>query len=169
MKYTFSAILALVLCMAFVFGCQAPASQQTPSSGLANPMVESNPDEILQKLGVEFLVPEGAEDVRYFIISDKMAEMQFRLDGSDCNARIQPESEFTDISGMYYDWVSTENCSIGSCEGKLTRASENGNSVSCCLWYDAVPGLMYSLSVIGGSADTLSVAVSVYTPMQTES
>ena len=70
MKYTFSAILALVLCMAFVFGCQAPASQQTPSSGLANPMVESNPDEILQKLGVEFLVPEGAEDVRYFIISD---------------------------------------------------------------------------------------------------
>ena len=169
MKYTFSAVLALVLLVSCVFGCQAPASQETPSSGLSNPMAASNPEEILQKIGVEFLVPEGAENVQYFIISDKMAEMQFRLDGSDCSARIQPESEFTDISGMYYDWVSTENCAIGTCEGKLMSASENGKPVSCCLWYDATSGLMYSLSVVGGSADALSAAVSVYTPMQTES
>ena len=96
MKNTVLVIIALALCASCVFGCQAPASQE---AGLPNPMVESNPEEILQKLGVEFLVPEGAEDVRYFIISGKMAEMQFRLDGSDCNARIQPEPEFTDISG----------------------------------------------------------------------
>lgn len=166
MKNTVLVIIALALCASCVFGCQAPASQE---AGLPNPMVESNPEEILQKLGVEFLVPEGAEDVRYFIISGKMAEMQFRLDGSDCNARIQPEPEFTDISGMYYDWNQTENFSIGACEGKRMIASEDGKPVSCCLWYDTVPGLMYSLSVVGGSADILSAAISVYSPMQTES
>ena len=71
MKNTVLVIIALALCASCVFGCQAPASQE---AGLPNPMVESNPEEILQKLGVEFLVPEGAEDVRYFIISGKMDE-----------------------------------------------------------------------------------------------
>lgn len=169
MKHTLSVIIALLLCVSCLFGCKAPASQEGPQSGLANPMVESNPEEILEKLGVEFLVPEGAEEVKYFIISNQMAEMQFRLNGSDCSARIQPEAEYTDISGMYYDWTNTENCSIGWCEGKLMSSSEGDKPVSCCLWYDHVPGLMYSLSVIGGSADALSTAASVYTPMQTES
>ena len=164
MKHTFSVIIALLLCVACVFGCQASSSQ----SELPNPMKESDPDEILEKLGVALLVPEGAEEVKYFIISDKTAEMQFRLNGSACTARIQAESELTDISGMYYDWSATENCSIGWCEGKLMSASDGGNPVSCCLWYDAVPGLMYSLSVVGGEADALAVATAVYTPMQTD-
>lgn len=169
MKYTLSVIIALLLCVSCVFGCQAPASQEGAQSSLSNPMVESSPEEILEKIGVEFLVPEGAEEVKYFIISNQMAEMQFRLNGSDCSARVQPETELTDISGMYYDWSQTDNCSIGWCEGKLMRSSEGEKPVSCCLWYDHVPGLMYSLSVIGGSADALSTAASVYTPMQTES
>ena len=169
MKYTLSVIIALLMCASCLFGCQSPASQGGSQSSLPNPMVESDPEDILEKLGVEFLVPEGAEEVKYFIISNQMAEMQFRLNGSECSARIQPAEEFTDISGMYYDWNRTDNCSIGRCEGKLTSSSSGEKPVSCCLWYDQVPGLMYSLSVVGGSADALSTAASVYTPMQTES
>ena len=74
MKYTLSVIIALLLCVSCVFGCQAPASQEGAQSSLSNPMVESSPEEILEKIGVEFLVPEGAEEVKYFIISNQMAD-----------------------------------------------------------------------------------------------
>ena len=45
--------------------------------GIANPVVQSNPEEILEVLGIRFNEPEGASGVRYSIIGGKTAQMDF--------------------------------------------------------------------------------------------
>ncbi|MCI7545644.1 MAG: hypothetical protein MSA96_02510, partial [Treponema porcinum] len=66
--------------------------------GIVNPVVQSNPEEILEQLGIRFNEPEGASGVRYSIIGGKTAQMDFVWNGVECTARISGETAFTDIS-----------------------------------------------------------------------
>ncbi|MDY5049394.1 MAG: hypothetical protein SPF11_07630, partial [Treponema porcinum] len=108
--------------------------------GIVNPVVQSNPEEILEQLGIRFNEPEGASGVRYSIIGGKTAQMDFVWNGVECTARISGETAFTDISGMYFSWKTVTDTDIGRCPAVVKLADSGGSSVGVCLWYDTVPG-----------------------------
>ncbi len=133
--------------------------------GIVNPVVQSNPEEILEQLGIRFNEPEGASGVRYSIIDGKTAQMDFVWNGVECTARISGETAFTDISGMYFSWKTVTDTDIGRCPAVVKLADSGGSSVGVCLWYDTVPGLMCSVSVKSGATQELLEKLSrqVYT------
>ncbi len=135
------------------------------SVGIANPVVQSDPQEILDVLGIRFNEPEGASGVRYSIIGGKTAQMDFVWKGVECTARISGEPSFTDISGMYFSWKSEINTNVGRCAATVKLAETGGSTTGVCLWYDIVPGLMCSVSVKSGATQELLEELSrqVYT------
>ncbi len=76
------------------------------------------------------------------------------------------------ISGMYFAWDHEEAVQINHCEGTLGLAQTGSEDwVELCQWFDAAPGLMYSLSVSTTDSDGLdltAVADMVYLPVQGE-
>ena len=100
--------------------------------------------------------------------------MQFKLGEDEYCARIKPdaleEDQLDNISGMYFQWENEEEVTIGHCPGTIGQAQTGTEEyVELCLWYDIVPGLMYSLSVYTIELDGLdltAVAEMVYEPAQ---
>lgn len=138
-------------------------------SGMPNPMRESSAQEILDTLGLSFAIPDRAEDVAYHIIDmddgTALAQAVFTLDGTEITYRIQPAASFTDISGVYEDWTTAESVQIQYGSGEA-YCSDSGKGV--CLWYDAAPGLMYSVYMSANAdIDTLAaLAGELFVPMQ---
>ena len=138
--------------------------------GIANPWYITDAQGVMDMVGVEFGVPEGAEDVAWFVLaSERLAEMQFTWNGMEYTARIKFAGEFEDISGMYYTWDDEQPCKVSWCEGVTRRAADEGRTVELCLWFDVVPGIMYSLTTSGEDLDgfdILAAAEQVFVPMQ---
>ncbi len=151
---------------------ELPDSSAYGMVGMANPWTEITEEDLTAKTGFTFGIPVGAEDVRYFSLNGgEMVEMQFSLNNCRMTARISPQNAFTDISGLYYSWESRQAFNIGPCPAVLWAAPDGTSSVQLCLWYDAVPGLMYSLSAEGeipSDFDITATAASVYIPIQTD-
>ena len=130
---------------------------------IANPWEDMTREELLEASGLTFGVPEGAENVIYrYLKSENLAEMQFSIGGDEFCARIQPaalqEGELMDISGMYFAWENEETVRIGHCAGTIGQAQADSEDwVERCLWYDTVPGLMYSVSVSTTDLDGLDL------------
>ena len=145
---------------------------ETPVEGMPNPWLDTTAEGLMEALGVEFKVPEGAENVVFRMLKEEsLAEMDFDLDGMEYTARIQPAVEWTDISGMYYEWENTlEDFTIGSCPAWEGRAADGEATADLCLWFDVVPGLMYSLGTVGegdlDGFDLTAIAEQVYAPVQ---
>ena len=158
----------IVLIMAFALVCSAALAE----AGMANPWAETTADGLMEKLGLQFGVPEGATDVRYRMMeAEKLAEMTFTWDDMEYTARIKPAAAFEDISGLYYSWENVEeDDSVGGCPTWEARAEDGDRIVDLCLWYDAAPGLMYSLNTSGpdhlDGFDILAAAQQVYVPVQ---
>ena len=142
---------------------------------IANPWKDMTEEELSQVSGLSFGVPEGAENVVYrWLENDSLAEMQFTLDSDEYIARVKPaalqEGEIDNISGMYFYWDNEEKVQIKYCDGRLYLAQTGSEDwVELCLWYDAAPGLMYSLSVYTTDPDGLdltAVAEMVFLPVQ---
>ena len=145
------------------------------SAGMENPWADMTADELMEAAGVAFGVPEGADNVIYrYCANEQTAEMQFTLDGDEYIARIKPSAleygQLENISGMYFGWENEIEVDIKGCYGTLGQAQTGTEEfVELCLWYDFVPGLMYSLSVYTTDLDGLdltAVAEQVYVPMQ---
>ena len=138
--------------------------------GMMNPWAEVSAEELAERTGCRFGLPEGAEDVRCFVLNGgEMAEMQFTLNGCRLTARIAAAAAFTDISGMYYAWTSTEAFNVAQCPAVIWTAPAEEGQAQVCLWYDAVPGLMYSVSACGDACpDLKTVAEALYIPVQAE-
>lgn len=136
--------------------------------GMINPWVGTDAEGFMEALGMTVAIPEGAENVAYRLMGD-LGEAQFTLDGMDYTARIKPAADFEDISGMYYEWESDESVTIGGCEGTEARVRDGDTTVDVCLWFDAAPGIMYSLSTKGADLDGFdltAVAEMIYAPVQ---
>lgn len=173
-------ITLFLLCAAFIFGSAAAFDKTEKSAGtsvigMANPWTETDPAGLMETLGLQFDVPEGAEKVVYRMLeSDKLAEMQFELYGMPFTARIKPAgTELEDISGLYYDWEYEETM-----KGDFTRrwyqeehkkTHDGDDIVEVYLWFDIVPGLTYSLSTKAPDLDgfdIIAVAEMVCHPVQ---
>ena len=148
------------------------AEDADSSANVVNPVSEATAAEVLERTGVSFSIPAGAKDVSYFIIetdSCEIAEMDFRLNGAACACRIcgteVPTDGLQDISGMYYEWTSTDTAAISGNDAELYWIEEEQGIV---LWYDYTVGLMYSLAVdSGASRDSLILlAEELYNPLQ---
>ena len=148
-------------------------TEQPEDVGMINPWIDTTAEQLTELSGLSFGVPEGAENVIYrWLEADQLAEMQFTLDGDEYCARIQPAAEVMNISGMYFAWDHEEAVQINHCEGTLGLAQTGSEDwVELCQWFDAAPGLMYSLSVSTTDSDGLdltAVADMVYLPVQGE-
>lgn len=180
------AIFATVIMLTFVFTACAgeaetevdPESEQTEGvidtddqDNMVNPLVESDAETVAQQLGFALGVPEGAENVEYFILSGDTEELRFTLDGLNYTARLKPTADFEDISGMYYTWTNTLDDELEGRECKLMRYNGEDGDIDLCLWYDAAPGLMYSLTTSDSTLDGFditAIALQVFEPVQTE-
>ena len=148
MKRTIIALLCVVLATSLFASALA----------IANPWVESTSGDIAEAIGATFGIPEGAEDISYSMMPDDgLAEMQFTLDGMEYIARIKPSEEFTDISGMYYEWEREEPCVIAFMQGLVKRVTVEEETMELCLWHDADMGLMYSLATSGADLDGFDI------------
>ena len=149
MKKTLSILLALALCL---FG--AAMAEAT----LANPWVDATAEDIAEAIGAAFGIPEGAEDIAYsFMPDESLAEMRFALDGMEYVARIQPAEEFTDISGLFYEWEAESSFTIAGFEGLEQRAADGDVTIDSALWFDSDMGLMYALSTSGADLDGFDI------------
>lgn len=166
-RKTMAAVLALAVFMALtagsIFACAEAAT------GLVNPLQEGTKESVLEATGFSLTAPEGAQNVRYFTIyqegSPLIAEMRFEQDGKNYTYRMQASDKYTDISGFYYKW---ENESQGKVEYVDANLFWNAGKEGMILWYDVVPGVMYSLTVDTG-ADPLSLCTMadlVFVPLQ---
>lgn len=164
--------IALFLAVTVLLSCALGGcgkKESASSAGIANPMVETDEAGLMEQLGLRFGTAADAEDVKYFVINNSLGEMQFTLDGVELCARIQPAAEFTDISGMNYDVDTQTDVAVGGCAGKLMTYAVTDTNVQALLWFDVVPGIMYSLSAQGkdlSAIDLPAIAAQVYSPMQ---
>ena len=155
-----------------LYDAQRNGEESEPVIGMPNPVVATDAKGIMEKLGFEFKVPKDAKNVKYSIISDKIAQMDFTLDGMDFTARIGQEEGpeiMSDISGMYYKWDTEEDCKVAHCAGKVMRAIADGKTHDVCIWHDVVPGLVYSVSVSAPDLDGFditAIAEAVFSPAQ---
>ncbi len=144
-----------------------------PASGIAESepalWTDSTAEEVMNAVGVRFNVPAEAENAAYQI-SDSAAQMNFTMHGVAYAARIQPTASFENISDYEFDpWAIEDECMIGWCEAKVMLAQADGKIAALCLWYDAAPGLMYSVSACVDELkglDIQSAAESVFEPLQ---
>ena len=175
-------VLSILIFSIFLFSCGKDASLSAEEStvtkrksspeklALPNPVKKSSEEELMNSLGVTFGRPMGASDIYYSIVGDKMAQMDFMYDGHQCHARIRPSAEFEDISGFFYDWENEGNVRIGWCDGKVKYSIQGDEVCGICLWWDAAPGLMYSVSMRTGATPELlqQLAEEVYVVTQGE-
>jgi len=132
-------------------------------------------DAIFSVLGTQLSrAPEGAEDVHYnaFYLDDlPVGETAFTLNGVSCVYRIAPtydvSADFADISGVEGDFAHRAEAEVGWCPARLAWNEDGGGKV---VWFDVVPGQLYSLTVDSGATQEglLELASSLFSPAQGE-
>ncbi len=150
----------------------------TAALSIPNPWTDVTAEQLMELSGMAFNVPKGAEEVSYYYLAESsLAEMTFTLNGQACCARISPiissDGHIEDISGLYYNWETSEDTEVGTCPAIIkTAREEDGTQIKLCIWHDIAPGITYSLSVKGKDLDNAAVralAEEVYIPTQGDS
>lgn len=138
--------------------------------GMANPWIDTTQEDLEARTGMHLRVPEGATDVLWRVLTTAdLAELRFNLSGAEYTARAVRADYFRDISGMYYSWLTEQECRIGGSAGMLQIAVGGEKLVQ---WYDEAAGVMYALSVSDGettNADVLAAAETVSAPYRAQS
>lgn len=129
--------------------------------------------EIVDALGYNITAaPEGAEDILYSAFSMDgltVAETTFLLNGVHYIYRMAETSDvspdFSDISGDASVYDSHAESEVLWCPARIDYTESGGGKI---IWFDVVPGLLYSLVMeSGASADALlKMAETVFTPAQ---
>ena len=88
------------------------APVETPGTALPNPVVEVESAADFEALGVKIDAPEGATDVSYRIIGDKLAEITFTLDGVTYTYRSANTGTEEDISGVYTEFEERSDIAV---------------------------------------------------------
>ena len=129
--------------------------------------------EIVETLGYQMAVaPNGAEQVVYDVLTlDGLAvgETIFVLDGVSYTYRTAATTEitedFADISGLTAQYPVNETAAVSYCDARLSYEDNGSGKI---VWFDPVPGLLYSLTMdSGASADAMTLmAEQLFTPTQ---
>jgi len=129
--------------------------------------------DIVKELGYSVAVaPEQATDVTYdaFRLNDLVvAETTFVLDDNRHRFRMSAtpdvSADFADISGLGNHFDTFLTSTVGWCPAKIYY-NENGSGK--IIWFDIVPGLLYSLSMERNASEEalLSLAHELFVPAQ---
>ncbi len=154
--------LLIMLSAVLISCCAFDKMEKTGKSdlvGMPNPWVETDPEGLMQSLGLKFEVPEEAEDVIFRMNeSEQIAEMQFVLNKLPFIARIKPSGlEMEDISGLNYKWDFEKESNEHWFQEKKMKAKDGNKTVEAFLWFDIVPGLTYSISTEGTDLDGFDI------------
>ena len=132
-------------------------------------------DSIFSTLGGQLNnAPEGAGDIHYNAFHlDGLAvgETTFTLDGVSCAYRIaltyDTSSDFADISGVAEEFDHRAEAEVGWCPARLAW---NDGGAGKVVWFDLVPGQLFSLSVDAGASQErlLDLAGQLFLPAQDE-
>lgn len=129
--------------------------------------------QILRATGLDVTVaPENAENITYnaFLLDGlTVAETTFRIDGITYAYRMgstmELQEDFADISGLEgsFDWVSAGD--VYWCNAKISVSIDGRGKI---LWFDLVPGILYSLTMDSGANEEtlLDMANSLFEPAQ---
>jgi len=185
MKKVLCLSMAIMMALSVLSGCtkkteattqaatQAETQAQTAAAAaLANPWIDTDYEGMRQATGLDLNVPDYAENVVYRVNqTENIAEIQFTIKetGVQCCARVKPTATAEDISGAYYTWSNEEEAKVDYCSGKIGSATTNDGAVQYCTWFDAVPGISYSLVASAKDLDGFditAVAADVFKPMQ---
>ncbi|MDO4492652.1 MAG: hypothetical protein Q4C53_02060 [Clostridia bacterium] len=146
----------------------SPAS----SVSMVNPWTETDAKDVQDKTGVTIGIPEGAENVRWFVLEDAgLGDAEFTLNGIPFSVRFKLTAEAEDLSGLYYENWTTEKATVGYCDATDRRVKDEttGKTIANCLWFDLVPGISYSVTAEADDLDgfdIIAVAEQVFIPMQ---
>lgn len=144
----------MILCIAL---CACGKNTQAKTTQVVNPLREVTVEELETQTGIALVAPEGAAEVRYFVLAYgdvKIAQVKFSWNGQAAYVRAQETSalEAEDISGLNYQWTSTGETQVGDC--KATTYVKDG--VGYIAWLDGESGIVYNLCMTeGANADTL--------------
>ncbi len=129
--------------------------------------------EIVEKIGFQMdVAPEGAEDIIYnaFTLDGlTVAETCFTLDGIRYSYRMaatyETSRDFADISGAADAYKVNTDAEVSWCPARLSYTEGGSGKI---VWFDVVPGILYSLSMDdGASADALTgMAAQIFAPAQ---
>lgn len=111
---------------------------------IANPVSDATPESLLADTGLDLRMAGFFRNVSYYKIdADKytVAGAKFDFLDSSYDYRAAALGAAEDISGMNYIWTETGQTDDGRC-----RYMESDEGAGVFLRYDAVPGIMYSLS-----------------------
>ena len=161
----------IAILLAALFALTGAALAESTLLGMENPWTDTTAEDLMEALGLAFGIPEEAEEVAFRMLEEEVgAEMRFTLNGMAFTARLKPAAEFEDISGLYYEWETvSEDITVMGREAWEARATDEDMTVDLCLWFDAAPGLMYSLSTSAEDLDgfdLIAIAEQVFLPMQ---
>ena len=174
MKRTLALTLALLFSLTLLSGCMSealanilkgdkptadPVPTKAPAAEVVNPLKEvKGPAEFLP-LGVVIDAPSGAENVRYCIIADAIAEVQFTHSG--CSFTLRAAKAEGDISGVYLDFVKTEewpfkdnglSASVSAAKDGATLACWKMNGISYSLFTPDAPAPAALAAIVGAAA-----------------
>lgn len=116
--------------------------------------------------------PAGAENIKYYVYPYNdliIAETSFLYENNIYSYRmaatLEIEENFADISGMNEDFSITVSGDVDYCPAKI---SFNPNGQGKIIWFDVVPGIVYSLSTENSASDEvlLRLANELFNPMQ---
>ena len=158
----FTLCLLIMMSVVLVFCCAFDKNEKTGKTelvGISNRWVETDEAGLMQTLGLEFNIPEEAEDVMFRMNeSEQLAEMQFVLYKMPFTARIKPSGlEMEDISGLNYKWEFEKESNDHWFREKIMRTRDGKNTVEAFLWFDIVPGLTYSISTEAPDLDGFDI------------
>ena len=161
LRKTLIMLLALLVCVCCT-GCiepvnkepdYEPVAEQDSQLAIANPVKEMSREELIEACGIDLGEPEGAENMVYSLISlsdnNSVAQLHFTLDGQELCLRAQNMAgdSAVDISGMYYNWESTEHVFVSRNYAVVYLCGEAGY----IKWLDGANATQYSLSMAEGA------------------
>ena len=115
MKKLFALALAALVLLSFA-ACTDNSSGNEESGEenvqIVNPIEEVDSAAAFGALGLTLDAPSGAKDVRYSIISGKIAQVNFTVDGHEYTLRASNKE--TDFSGLYGDVTGTRYVGAGA-------------------------------------------------------
>ena len=142
---------------------ETDAEPAPEAASVVNPMRSAASEEELQtELGIRIAAPSDASDKSFYIITNKVAQIDYTdTDGRSCTYRASA-GEGQDISGIYYELRDEEELDIEGVSVRLGFADiSEAETASAALLEWSMDGSSYSLWIEGcESRDEAAAAVS---------
>lgn len=164
-RYSVMAAMAAGVCLLLIGSFLLLSLWEKPNTVTAEELLE---------LGYSISIPEGAQKITYALLTHpeyeaKMAEVTFCLGETQYVCRIvatpSVDPDFADISDTT---ASYETRFVSELRWCPARGSYNEGAEGKLVWFDIVPGLLYSMTMDGGASEKglLEMGLTVFSPAQ---